>query len=90
MEMNRHSPEAILPEELESEVVLLCKKYQEERFNGHWYITGTGLKKISQLISNYSEYSKLTKKQKDKFRQDCIDTSMGSHSVRTWMYYLSI
>tara|TARA_R110000824_G_scaffold25285_1_gene88185 strand:- start:36 stop:281 length:246 start_codon:yes stop_codon:yes gene_type:complete len=65
----------------------LCDKYQEERVSGQWYIAQTGLNKIAKVLGG--EYKNLTKKQRLKFRDDCIDTAHHHGRVKTWWFYLN-
>jgi len=84
-------PQYLLDESLQIEVSKICKEYQDERPNGQYYITVTGLRKVSKLLTNISEYSKLTKNQKKQFRKDCIDTVTDYRCcVKTWLYYLNL
>jgi hypothetical protein len=74
---------------ISSKITELCVFYQDERISGRWYITQTGLNKISKLLGG--KYSDLTSKQKEKFRLDCISQAQDSiPHVKTWWYYLNI
>ena len=76
-------------EQISCEITKICKKYQEERASGRWYITTTGLNKIAKKLGG--KYSELTTNQKREFRQDCISQAQDSiPHVKTWWWYLNV
>jgi len=73
---------------MEKEIIDICKKYQEEYTNGHWYITQIGLIKVAKVLGG--QYVDLTPKQRKIFRQDCVDTAQdGFSNVKMWWDYIN-
>jgi hypothetical protein len=58
------------------DITIICKKYQEERPSGRWYITTNGLNQVSKILGG--KYSNLTTSQKKNFRQDCVSQAQDS------------
>jgi len=75
--------------ELAQTILKVCKKHQEERVSGQWYITQTGLNKVAKLIGG--TYEALTKKQRAEFRNDCVCAAHENrYAVMTWWHYINI
>lgn len=70
---------------LQHKIVVLCEMYQEERVSGFWYITETGLRKISKLIG--LDRTTISLPRKRMFHRDCIDTAQGNFQVKNALYY---
>ena len=77
-----------ISDKLQCEIAAICREYQQERVNGQWYITQTGLNKSCKLLGG--EYKTLTKNQNKIFRSHCIAAAMGYPSqLKSWWYYLN-
>lgn len=69
-----------------SKVRDILREFQREHASGRWYITTHGLKKASTIIGG--DYSRLTAKQRKRFRQSCVDIAQGCGKLFTWYEYL--
>lgn len=73
--------------EYNNEINEIINNYQCEYVSGQWYIAQTGLNKIMKILKG--DYKTLTKKQREVFRSDCIDTAQGFWRIHSWSYYIN-